>query len=104
VVIDGAKSLHLAVSDTFGERALIQRCQRHKKRNVSDALPERMRASVLQAMKQAYALHDAKHVRKLLESLARRLEHEHPGAAASLREGLDETLAVMRLELSSDCL
>jgi putative transposase len=99
VVIDGAKALHRAVTDTFGERALIQRCQQHKKRNVTEALPQRMRGPVLQAINQAYALHDAKHSRKLLENLARRLEHDHPGAAASLREGLEETLTVMRLEL-----
>jgi len=99
VVIDGAKALHRAVTDTFGERALIQRCQQHKKRNVTDSLPQRMRGSVLQAINQAYAIRDAKHARKLLENLARRLEPAHPGAAASLREGLDETLTLMRLEL-----
>lgn len=99
VVIDGAKALHRAVTDTFGEGALIQRCQQHQKRNVTDSLPQRMRASALQAMNQAYAIGEAKRARKLLENLARRLEHEHPGAAASLREGLDETLTVMRLEL-----
>ena len=99
VVIDGAKALHRAVTDTFGEYALIQRCQQHKKRNVTDALPQRMRGSVLQAMNQAYAIRDAKHARKLLDNLARPLEHAHPGAAASLREGLEETLTVMRLEL-----
>jgi transposase-like protein len=99
VVIDGAKALHRAVTDTLGECALIQRCQQHKKRNVTDALPQRMRGSVLQAMNQAYAIRDAKHARKLLDNLARRLEHAHPGAAASLREGLEETLTVMRLEL-----
>ncbi len=58
-----------------------------------------MRGAVLQAMNQAYAIRDAKQARKLLENLARRLEHDYPGAAASLREGLDETLTVMRLEL-----
>jgi transposase-like protein len=46
VVIDGAKALRRAVLDTFGERAPVQRCHAHKKRNVTDSLPERMRASV----------------------------------------------------------
>ena len=50
-------------------------------------------------MNQAYATRDAKRARRLLDNLARRLEHPHPGAAASLREGLDETLTVMRLGL-----
>jgi putative transposase len=99
VVIDGAKALHKAVIETFGARVLIHRCHAHKKRNVTDALPERMRASVRSAMNQAYATHDPKHARRLLENRARRLESAHPGAAASLREGLEETLTVMRLNL-----
>jgi transposase-like protein len=99
VVIDGAKALHKAVVEVFGARALIQRCREHKKRSVSEALPERLRASVRTAMNQAYATGDAKRARRLLDNLARRLEDQHPGAAASLREGLDQTLTVMRLGL-----
>ena len=100
VVLDGAKALRRAVLDTFGERVLIQRCQAHKKRNVLDALPERVRTSVRSAMNQAYAGRDPKRARRTLENLARHLEAAHPGAAASLREGLDETLTVMTLHLS----
>lgn len=85
------------MTDVFGGRALIQRCRQQKKRNVSEALPERMRASVLSAMSQAYATRDPRRARRLLENLARRLEPEYPGAAGSLREGIDETLTVMRL-------
>jgi len=99
IVIDGAKALHKAVAEVFGRRALIQRCREHKKRNVTDALPERLRTGVRSAMAQAYATGDAKRARRLLENLARQLEHQHPGAAASLREGLEETLTVTRLEL-----
>jgi transposase-like protein len=91
VEIDGAKALHKAVVEVFGARALIQRCREHKKRNVSEALPERLRASVRTTMNQAYANRDPKRARRLLDNLARRLEEQHPGAAASLREGLDET-------------
>ena len=98
-MIDGAKALHKAVVEVFGRHALIQRCREHKKRNVTDALPERLRAAARSAMSQAYAARDADRGRRLLGNLARRLEHQHPGAAASLREGLDETLTVMRLGL-----
>lgn len=98
-VIDGAKALRKAVTDTFGQRALIQRCRQHKKRNVTDALPERKRAQVNSAMSEAYASGEVKRARQLLENLARSLERNHPGAAASLREGLDETLTVTRLDL-----
>ena len=98
-MIDGAKALHKAVVEVFGEYALVQRCREHKKRNVTEALPERLRASVRSAMSQAYATRDPKRARRLLDNLGRRLEHQHPGAAASLREGLDESLSVMRLGL-----
>jgi putative transposase len=99
VVIDGAKALHKAVVEVFGANALIQRCREHKKRNVTEALPERLRSSVRVAMNQAYATRDPGRARRLLDNLGRRLEHQHPGAAASLREGLEETLSVMRLGL-----
>jgi len=99
VVIDGAKALHKAVTDTFGARVLIHRCQVHKKRNVLEQLPERMRASVKATINQAYALRDYKRAERLLENLARQLSRDYPGAAASLREGLQESLSLMRLEL-----
>ena len=99
VVIDGAKALHKAVTDTFGARVLIHRCQVHKKRNVLEQLPERMRASVKATINQAYALRDYKRAERLLENLARQLSRDYPGAAASLHEGLQESLSLMRLEL-----
>ena len=55
IVLDGAKALHKAVGEVFGAHALIQRCREHKKRNVTDALPERLRSSVRSAINQAYA-------------------------------------------------
>lgn len=98
-VIDGAKALHKAIRDVFGKLALIQRCQVHKKRNVHEHLPERMRGWVGAAISAAYSCTDAAKAKKQLLALAARLEEEHPGAAASLREGLDETLTVMKLGL-----
>ena len=100
VVIDGAKALYKAVKDVFGKRALVQRCQEHKKRNVADQLPESLRPSVRRAMNEAYESSDAKRALRLLENLVARLEDEHPGAAASLREGLAETLTVIELGLT----
>ena len=83
IVIDGARALHKAVVEVFGRRALIQRCREHKKRNVSDALPERHRAPVRSTMNQAYATRDAGRARRLLDNLARRLR-----ASASRRRRL----------------
>ena len=59
IVLDGAKALHKACRDVFGDRAFIQRCQEHKKRNVADHLPESMRPGVRRAMNQAYECRDA---------------------------------------------
>jgi transposase-like protein len=100
VVLDGAKALHKAVTDVFGRRALIQRCQEHKKRNVADQLPESMWPAVRRAMNEAYESSDAKRALRLLENLVARLDTDHPGAAASLREGLAETLTVIELGLT----
>jgi len=71
----------------------------HKVRNVIDQLPDELRPSVRQAMRDAYAAADADRARTMLVNLVRRLRDEHPGAAASLEEGLDDTLAVKRLKL-----
>ena len=98
-VLDGGKALSRAVRDVFGAKALIQRCQVHKRRNILDALPEAMRPSVAQVLRDAYGCGDAVRAKKMLTNLARRLGDDHPGAAASVEEGLDETLTVMRLGL-----
>ena len=98
-VIDGGKALAKAVRAVFGQRALVQRCQVHKRRNVIDQLPERMRLSVGAAISQAYASRDKASALRHLNNLERRLAKEHPGAAASLHEGLGETLTVVGLNL-----
>lgn len=97
VVIDGGTGLGSAVSSVFGDYALVQRCQVHKKRNVVDHLPEGAKPHVRKVMQDAYALDDADKAKAKLERLARSLDEQHPSAAASLREGLDETLTVLRL-------
>ena len=101
VVIDGGKALARAVCSVLGKHALIQRCQEHKKRNVLEALPQHKRLSVKRALNEAF--HDKNHARakRMLENLARKLEEQHPGAAASLREGLEELLTVKALGLGS---
>ena len=98
-VVDGAKALHKAVVRRFGDRALIQRCQVHKARNVKDHLPDELHASVAATMRQAYATRNEQAAKRQLENLARKLDDDHPSAAASVREGLVETLTVIRLGL-----
>jgi putative transposase len=104
VVIDGSKSLAKAVRDTLGSRALIQRCQVHKKRNVLDHLPEKARPAAEATMSTAYRCNDQTRALDILKKLARQLERKHPGAAASLREGLEETLTVLSLKLDNEAL
>ncbi len=99
-VIDGGKALRKAIVETFGACALVQRCQEHKRRNVIDHLPEELHASVSRAMRDAWSSHDARLARKQLMRLAASLQAKHPGAAASLREGLEETLTVQSLGIT----
>jgi transposase-like protein len=96
VVIDGSKALAKAVRDVF-DKPLIQRCQEHKIRNVRDRLPDKLRSVVQRRMRQAYHAEGALAAEASLTALAAELDKTHPGAAASLREGLQETLTVMRL-------
>jgi putative transposase len=94
VILDGSKALRKAVRDLFGDVALVQRCQVHKLRNVLDHLPERQRTWAKAILQRAYRSAEVATARRLLLDLARRLETNHPSAAESVREGLDETLTV----------
>jgi putative transposase len=98
VGIDGSKALRKAVLDVL-DRPVIQRCQLHKIRNVKDHLPQRLRSSVGRRMTDAYHAGSALEAEAALLDLAKELDRTHPGAAASLREGLDETLTVLRLNV-----
>ncbi len=95
-VLDGAKALARAVKDVF-DQPLIQRCQEHKIRNVKDKLPEKLKAVTEKRMRRAYHAESALKAEGELEALARELDKTHPGAAASLREGMPETLTILRL-------
>jgi putative transposase len=100
VILDGSPALRKAVRAVFDKAALIQRCQVHKMRNVLDHLPERQRPWAQAILRRAYQATDVKTATRLLHDLARRLEKEHPSAAESVREGLEETLTVLTLNLS----
>jgi putative transposase len=99
-VIDGGKAIRRAIKDVFGERALVHRCHRHKERNVTDLLPERDRPAILARIRGAWALKDPDLAEQRLELLASELERTWPDAAGSPREGLPETLTLMRLGIT----
>jgi putative transposase len=97
VVIDGAKALRKAVRDVLGVHTPVQRCVRHKERNVLGHLPERDQPLVRRRLRAAWALDDHDRALEQLRVLADELARSHPGAATSLREGMEETLTVTRL-------
>ena len=90
----------LLVILTFGAAAVLQRCQIHKQRNVLEYLPQAQRPWVQAILTRAYTHRDVKAARRLLQDLARRLDTDHPSAATSVREGLDETLTILGFGLS----
>jgi len=98
-IVDGSKALIKAIRRTFGRHTPIQRCQVHKARNIVERLPKHLHASVRAALRQAWELDDADKAERLIRNLARRLEQVAPGVSASIREGLDEMLTVIRLGL-----
>lgn len=100
-IIDGSRGLRAAIRSAFGKRTLVQRCQVHKVRNVLGHLPDDRHADVRAAMREAYKCSKVDTAKRLLNNLARSLQKKHPSAAASLREGLEETLTVMGLGLSA---
>lgn len=91
VILDGSKALRKAVTAVFGEVALVQRCPVHQLRNILEHLPERQRPWVQAIVRRAYHRADVTTSTRLLRDLARRLEPEHPGAATSVSEGLEES-------------
>jgi putative transposase len=98
-VIDGAKAVRKAIRNVFGD-APVQRCLRHKERNVTEHLPERERPAVKQRLRRAWALDDHARALDQLRKLAGELDRSYPGAAGSLREGIEETLTLTRLGVS----
>ena len=97
VVIDGAKALRAAVNEVFGTQAAVQRCTLHKRRNVGDHLPDREKAWVDAKLVKAFNHPDPDAGLRNARHLAGLLEKTYPGAAGSLREGLEEMFTVSRL-------
>ena len=99
-VVDGGKGIRKALVDVLGDLAVIQRCQLHKLRNLRSYLPKSRHAYVLQTMKEAYKCKSADKARKRLQALVSWLERNgYDEAAGSLREGMEETLTVVKLAL-----
>lgn len=102
VVIDGGKAMRKAVGEALGAKTAVQRCRRHKEQNVLGHLPEAERPWVKHKLREAWSLERADLAERRLSELARALEAKRPGAAASLREGLAETLTITRLGVPAE--
>ena len=103
-VLDGGKALAKATREVFGDQAVIARCRLHKERNVLDHLPEAERPWVRRKLRTAWANPDAGEAEAALAALAGQLAKINPDAAASLREGLADTLTVTRLGITGSLL
>ena len=101
LVLDGSKALHAAARRIWGQNAVIQRCQIHKKRNVKAHVPEKHLPELDQRLGAAYQENDYEAAKQSLEGTVKWLSRINPDAAASLREGLQETLTVVRLGVSA---
>jgi putative transposase len=99
-VVDGGSAIGAAIRTFFGAAVAVHRCHRHKERNVLEHLPEIERPLIERRLRAAWAESDPERAKAALISLARSLAHNRPGAAASLREGLDDTLTLTRLGIA----
>ncbi len=100
VVIDGAKALAAGVKKVFGDQALVQRCTLHKRRNVKGHLPDELGRSIDWRLARAFNNDDPAKGQDAARRLAAELKADHPDAAASLLEGLDDMFTVRRLGVS----
>jgi putative transposase len=100
-VIDGAKALRAGIERVFGERAEVQRCQIHKRRNVKEHLPNSAQGDTDRRIRNAYQMTGYAEAKAELQKIFRQLERINPSAARSLEEGLEETLTVHRLGVGS---
>jgi transposase-like protein len=101
-VLDGSKALRSAVKKTFGETGPVQRCQVHKRRNVKEHLAPEYQRAADQRLAAAYAMKGYAEAKKALLGTVEWLESINPSAAASLREGLEETLTLHRLNVPEE--
>ena len=97
-VIDGSKALRAAINAVFGSASLVQRCRQHKLRNVAERLPKDQQEQTKSLMRAAWRLEAKEGIAKL-EKLAKWLEREHPDAADSLREGMEECFTINRMDI-----
>jgi putative transposase len=98
-VIDGSKGLRKAIDEVFGDRAQVQRCQWHKRKNVVSYLPKSDQKTWRSNLQRAYEESTYEAAKERLTDLHAELQQINRQAARSLEEGLEETLTLHRLGL-----
>lgn len=98
-LLDGSKALKSAVVEHYEGQCFIQRCRVHKKRNVLDHVPKGQQMMINQLLSAAYKERNIDQARLKLNSLITKLEKYNPDAAGSLKEGLEESLTVLKFNL-----
>ena len=102
VVVDGAKGFHKAVREIFEGWVVIQRCRWHKRENVLQYLAQSKRAAMRRKIQTAYQEPEYAKAKASLQRIGKELKLQNASAAASLAEGLEETLTLHRLGLASE--
>jgi len=97
VVIDGGRAIRASIKKLCGEHALVQRCQLHKRRNITDHFADDQKKYWDRKLANAYELLNYADAKRALNQIHRELMHVNPSAARSLEEGLDETLTAHRI-------
>jgi putative transposase len=101
-VIDGSKGIRKAVEDSFGEKAIIQRCQWHKQENILKYLPEKHHETVKRQYQHAINQETYDNAKEELLQLKTDLKMLNLSAAKSLDEALEDILTLHRLGLNMD--
>ena len=96
-VVDGSRALRKAIREVFGDKAVVQRCVRHKMENVLSHLPDRWRVEAERRLKAAWGMEGYEEAKEAMDGVLRWLRRLNEGAARSLEEGLEETLTLHRL-------
>lgn len=98
-IIDGSKGIDKAIRNTFSNCGVIQRCHYHKIENIVGYLPKGMQGIWRAKLRAAYKNADYTTAKNALMKLYNELNNINPSAASSLKEGLEETLTLHRLEI-----
>jgi transposase-like protein len=102
VVIDGGRALRASIKKNCGDHALVQRCQLHKRRNITDHFDDEHKKYWDRKLANAYDLLIHAEAKRALHEIHRELMRVNPSAARSLEEGLDETLTVHRIGVPAE--